>query len=92
MKKLLFILFLIFSNLLGNTDIESAYKNGLNLTRTVLNEIKEVNNLDKYGLMDECEDSLFYALFANTPINTKDRETRLQYLRDCKKIAKQLFN
>lgn len=73
---------------LTQKKINATYLKGIEITREVLSSLKKEGNLSKDALLEECNESLYIAIFKDTIIyDFNPKETEKQFLKDCKNIA-----
>lgn len=82
------------SNLKESQDkINSTYLFGIDIVKESLKNMKKSSNLDTKLLIEECNESLYLAIFENTIVDKLGRSASFKkFENDCKTLAKQLSN
>ena len=69
--------------------INDSYNFGISIMKRTIIDMKKERNMNLSDLMNECNDSLYSAIFSNSIIDKFDKEkAKIQFIKDCEKFIK----
>ncbi|KAB7891250.1 hypothetical protein [Poseidonibacter ostreae] len=75
----------------SQAQINATYLYGIKLMKNALVTLKKENKLNKSQLKEECNPSLYTAIFGETIVDDlSQKNSEKQFLRDCRKYIKKI--